>query len=56
MGEAKEVVNDTLQMCQSKNINDWSKMKNEIRDSLGNFLWRKTKRRPMVLPIIMEVD
>ncbi len=55
MDEAKEVVRDTLDKCQKKNISDWSKMKNEIRDSLGHFLWRKTKRRPMVLPIIMEV-
>lgn len=56
MDEAKEVVNNTLEKCQRKNITDWSKIKNEIRDSLGNFLWIKTKRRPMVLPIIMEVE
>lgn len=56
MDEAKEVVNNTLEKCQRKNITDWSKIKNEIRDSLGNFLWIKTKRRPMILPIIMEVE
>ncbi len=55
MDEAKEVVRDSLAKCQRKNISDWSKMKNEIKDTLGNFLWRKTKRRPMILPIIMEV-
>ena len=55
MDEAKDVVRSTLDKCQRKNITDWSKMKNEIKDSLGNFLWRKTKRRPMILPIIMEV-
>ncbi|NMB44491.1 MAG: ribonuclease J, partial [Clostridiales bacterium] len=55
MDEAKDVVRDSLAKCQRKNISDWSKMKNEIKDTLGNFLWRKTKRRPMILPIIMEV-
>ena len=52
MDEAKEVVRDSLAKCQRKNISDWSKMKNEIKDTLGNFLWRKTKRRPMILPIM----
>lgn len=55
MDEAKEVVSGALEKCQKQNINDWSKIKNEVRDSLGDFLWKKTKRRPMILPIIMEV-
>ncbi len=56
MEEAREVVEDTMQYCIKHRITDWSKMKNMIRDSLGDFLWKRTKRRPMILPIIMEVE
>ena len=56
MEEAREVVEDTMQYCIKHKITDWSKMKNMIRDSLGDFLWKRTKRRPMILPIIMEVE
>lgn len=56
MGESRQVVSEALERCQSKRITDWSKMKNEIRDSLGDFLWKRTKRKPMILPIIMEVE
>lgn len=55
MEEARQVVEDTLDNCISKHITDWSKMKTMIRDSLGDFVWKKTKRNPMILPIIMEV-
>ncbi|MDF2609363.1 MAG: beta-lactamase domain protein [Lachnospiraceae bacterium] len=55
MDEAREVVVNALDKCLSKNTSDWGKMKNEIKDSLGDFLWKKTKRNPMILPIIMEV-
>jgi ribonuclease J len=55
MDEAREVVVNALDKCLSKNTTDWGKMKNEIKDSLGDFLWKKTKRNPMILPIIMEV-
>ena len=54
MGEAREVVGDALDVCQDKNITDWSKMKTIIKDSLGDFVWKKTKRRPMILAIITE--
>ncbi|MDD6614660.1 MAG: ribonuclease J [Lachnospiraceae bacterium] len=56
MEEAREVVEDAMQGCISHRISDWGKMKNAIRDSLGEFLWKRTKRRPMILPIIMEVE
>ena len=46
---------DALDDCLNHNISDWSKIKNVIRDSLGDFLWKQTKRNPMILPIIMEV-
>jgi ribonuclease J len=56
MDEAKVVVSDALEKCLSKNNTDWGKMKNEIKDSLSDYLWKKTKRNPMILPIIMEVN
>lgn len=56
MGEAKDVVNDALEDCLSHNISDWGKIKNVIRESLSDFLWKRIKRSPMILPIIMEVD
>lgn len=55
MEEARHVVNDALDACMEKRITDWSKMKTMIRDSLSDYLWKKTKRSPMILPIIMEV-
>lgn len=55
MDEAHQVLEDTVEHCMAKNITDWGKIKTEIKDSLGEFVWRKTKRRPMIMPIIMEV-
>ncbi len=55
MDEAREVVIRALDKCMSKNNADWGKMKMEIKDSLSDFIWKKTKRNPMILPIIMEV-
>lgn len=55
MEEAKEVVSNALEKCLSKNAADWGKIKTEIKDSLSDYLWKKTKRNPMILPIIMEV-
>ena len=55
MEDARRVVSDALDDCLNHNLPDWSKMKNVIRDSLGDFLWKQTKRNPMILPIIMEV-
>nr|MDE7297990.1 ribonuclease J [Lachnospiraceae bacterium] len=55
MDEAAEVVNDAMERCMSKNTSDWGKIKNEIKDSLSDYIWKKMKRTPMILPIIMEV-
>ncbi len=55
MDEARDVVERALDKCLMKSNADWGKMKTEIRDSLGDFIWKKTKRNPMILPIIMEV-
>lgn len=55
MEEAREVVKNALDRCLNKYITDWSRIKMEIKDSLNDFIWKKTKRTPMILPIIMEI-
>jgi ribonuclease J len=55
MDEAREVVQKSLDNMEQKGIREWSQLKNGIRDSLKDFLYRKTQRRPMILPIIMDV-
>jgi ribonuclease J len=54
MEEANRVVEDAVQQCLDRNVTDWSKIKSEIKDSLSDFVWKRTQRRPMILPIIME--
>ncbi|HJA70512.1 MAG TPA: ribonuclease J [Candidatus Lachnoclostridium stercoravium] len=55
MEEARNVVVEAVDDCLNHHINDWGKIKNIIRDSLSDYLWKKMKRNPMILPIIMEV-
>ena len=55
MDEAKQVLDERMQYCMDKGITDWGKIKTEIKDSLSDFVWKETKRRPMIMPIIMEV-
>lgn len=55
MEEARVIVAKALDKYLSKNNADWGKMKTEIKDSLSDYIWKKTKRNPMILPIIMEV-
>ena len=55
IGEISDLVWDILERCQYQNIRDWSTIKNKIKDGVSKFLFTKTKRSPMVLPIIMEV-
>ena len=55
MDEARAIVNESVNNCLDRGISDWGKIKGGIKDVLGEFVWRKTKRRPMILPIIMEV-
>ena len=54
--EARSVIQEALDDCLEHNQKDWNRIKSSVRDSLGDFLWKRTKRRPMILPIIMEVD
>ena len=55
MDEAKRVLDDAMEYCMDRNITDWGKIKTEVKEELGEFVWKKTKRRPMIMPIIMEV-
>lgn len=55
MEEAQAVVDAAVQDCLRRHVSDWGKIKNIIRDSLSDFLWKRMKRNPMILPIIMEV-
>ncbi len=55
MEEAHYTVELALQNCLDRGITDWGKLKSVSKDALGDFFWKKTKRRPMILPIIMEV-
>lgn len=55
MDEARELVKDILDRCEQKKITDWSTLKSNMRDGLREFLYEKTKRKPMILPIIMEI-
>ncbi len=56
LDEAQEVLNETVMNLEDNGVTDWNKIKTEIKDSLGDFVWKKTKRKPMIMPIIMEVD
>ena len=56
MDEAREVVYSALERCLDNHVTDWTKIKTEIKDSLSDYLWKKMKRKPMILPIIMEVE
>jgi len=53
--QARQVVKETLDRCERQNITDWATLKTNIRDELRDFLYEKTKRNPMILPIIMEI-
>ena len=53
--EARHTVDVAIQNCLDKGITDWGKLKSTTKDVLSDYVWKKTKRRPMILPIIMEV-
>ncbi len=55
MDEARACVLDALLKCEEKNVTSWNYIKGVIKDTLKNYIWQKTKRSPMILPIIMEV-
>ena len=55
MEEAKDKVQAALERCEENGVSEWSVIKSNVRDALGRFLYEKTRRRPMILPIIMEI-
>lgn len=55
MEEARQVVSESLDKCLSNRYADWNKIKLTIRDTMNDYIWKKTKRRPMIIPIIMDV-
>ena len=56
MEDARRVVDQAVNKCLEGRVNDWSKIKSVIRDTMSDYVWKQTKRNPMILPIIMEVD
>lgn len=55
MEEARNILDNRMEECMDKRITDWGRIKAEIKDALGEFVWKETKRRPMIIPVIMEV-
>jgi ribonuclease J len=55
MDEARDKAREALESCLAANNTDWGALKGAVRDNLSRYLWEKTKRRPMILPIIMEI-
>ena len=54
MDHAREVVDQALDSCLDRGITDWGRIKTVVKDALSDYLWKRTKRSPMILPIIME--
>ena len=55
MDGAKNIIKDVLKECEDRNIKEWAYLKNNIKENLKEYLYQRTKRNPMILPIIMEV-
>ncbi|WJH33304.1 ribonuclease J [Paenibacillus aurantius] len=55
LDEANRIVTSTLNRLMNENVNEWASLKTHVKDALGRFLYEQTRRRPMILPIIMEV-
>ena len=51
---AQAIVDHAVADCLERHVSDWGKIKNVVKDALSEFLWKRTKRSPMILPIIME--
>lgn len=55
LDEAQQVVDEALTKCLESGVQDRNKIRNAMRDALGNFIWKRVKRSPMILPVIQEV-
>lgn len=56
MDEIKEVAKEELEKCDRENIREWSSIKNNVREQISHYVYSKTKRQPMILPILMDID
>ncbi|MBR4169347.1 MAG: ribonuclease J [Lachnospiraceae bacterium] len=56
MDEMQGILEETVENLQDKNVTDWGKMKNAMKDALSGYVWKKMKRKPMILPVITEVE
>ena len=56
MEEARRVVEGTIERCVNRHITDWGKIKATTKEALSDYIWKKTKRRPMILPMIMDIS
>ena len=54
--EAKQLMKQVMDNCRERNIREWGNIKSAMRDALSDYIYSKTKRSPMILPIIMEVQ
>jgi ribonuclease J len=54
MVEARALLSDTLANCSASELREWNSLKGKLRDALSDYIYQKTKRSPMILPIIME--
>ena len=55
MDELRGIACQTLYSCEQRHLTDWATIKSEVKGDLSSFLYKKTKRNPMILPVIMEV-
>ena len=55
LDEAKQLVKSVMDDCAARNVREWGNIKSAMRDALSEYIYQKTKRSPMILPIIMEV-
>ncbi|MCR5293825.1 MAG: ribonuclease J [Lachnospiraceae bacterium] len=56
MTEASQVTSEAVYSCLDRNMLDWARIKSEIKEALSEFVWKRTQRRPMILPVIMEAE
>lgn len=56
LDEAKQLMKQVMDNCRDRNIREWGNIKSAMRDALSDYIYSKTKRSPMILPIIMEVQ
>ena len=54
--EARQVASEAVEACIEGKVRDWTAIKAAVKDTLSEFVWKRTQRRPMILPIIMDVN